>query len=232
MKRWIALAMVLMAGDAFAQTRSRSPYIRAESTQFSLNIEVARRENGHESIVRDGDELHSGDAFIVNVTPTARVYLYVAFVSADGQPVLLWPSEGRTVEAEGGQRMRLPSAGNEIALDTHTGTETLLVIGSRDYLSTSDPALFAALRRAVGTALPTEPTNVTPQPPRGRQRAQTNDRPAGGQTTASAGLLVGWRTRGMLVRREGSSVNDSSNTLRVSADNDGVVVWKVRFRHT
>lgn len=244
MSRWMAVSIVIAcSAAAHAQVPGTTRALGLRRTSFDIEIDVTARQGANRFPLQPDARLRSGDALTVTVRPTAPVTVYVAYVGADHQPVLLYPTNGRRVEVGAGQVVRLPPAGEEIYLDNQTGTETLLVVATRDPLSFSDRVLYDALRGAVGAQMPADPPSPSPPPPPPHRRADhragappppqppqppttPSPSPPPAAVRASTDALIGYRTRGMHLGAE-----DAGATDRWRADDGGVVVWKLSFRH-
>jgi len=103
---------------------------------LEVSFQILARKAGYdgELVVREGEELRSGDQVRLVVKPNRPAHLYVFFIDSQGRAHLLHPdspgSKSRIEDAE----VRLPADRAYFRLDNHPGTESLLVAAALEPL--------------------------------------------------------------------------------------------------
>ena len=104
----------------------------------------AQHRDGRRSPFVSGQALHSGERFWMHVSAQERLYVYVIFAAADGSATVVYPERG-DVALEPSQTLRVPAT-QDFELDGTTGTETILLVASRQPLGGSTGPFEAAMR--------------------------------------------------------------------------------------
>ena len=121
----------------------------ASSPSFALTVK-AGGPGGTESLVYGGETLHTGDDFWFELRVFEPLHLYVVWLSANGERNVLYPTD-RDAALEPGEARRVPNdAGSFFELDKTPGVERLVLVGSREALSSSDPKLARAVAAVHG----------------------------------------------------------------------------------
>jgi len=93
--------------------------------------------DGPAALVSSGQRLKSGDRVAVHVVPNANAYVAVALVSSEGEPQLLFPSQGPGILGAGVVE-RIPPVGKWFRLDKSAGREDIYVYASKRPLVAED----------------------------------------------------------------------------------------------
>jgi hypothetical protein len=153
------------AGSDGAAARSAAPVPAA--VQLSMHVEALSQRERRQYLLRASETLHTGDGVALFFKVDRPAYAYVAMVSPDGTPTLLYPT-GSEQPLSAGVEKRIPREGEWLVLDDRAGQENLFVIASAQPLSETDPGLCRSLGLpcATPTSAPASPPPPPPPPPR------------------------------------------------------------------
>lgn len=97
----------------------------------SLELRMAKRDDGGWQSVMPGATLQSGTEFSVNVTAGQTAYVYVGQRSGNAEVSLVFPGVGQAPVAHSAGRMvSIPAAGQWFRVDDRPGRETLFALVS------------------------------------------------------------------------------------------------------
>lgn len=119
--------------DASRGLKEAGVYVRDAA---HLTFQVWALEGEQKRIVREGDELRTGDQIEIEIKSDADIYVYLLQFFADGSSAVL----AKEVRARKGEFVRLPERGGYYELDEFTGVEHLYFLASQSRLSDVDQA--------------------------------------------------------------------------------------------
>ncbi len=229
------LNLVSTATGEAASARAAPP-----SAGLQLLARITAQHAGQSVEVRDGATLRSGDRLALSVSVDRAAWVYLAYVDGQGQPAILYPTNGQGVRVQPGEMVRVPPPGLTIELDANPGEEHLMVIATERPLEQSDPTLHAAVSETLsassepptGRAIQDAPSAATQGAPVAAPatRANHGDRLAARPRNTAGGTLVAYRTRGVRLTRDSAAPEEGAG-LRLAADTEGVVAWRIDFHH-
>lgn len=133
-----------------------SPVVTDDGHPVGVDMQVeALVGEGPAAMVGSGQRLKSGDRLAVHVTPNANAYVAVALVSSEGEPQILFPTQGPGIVG-GGVVERIPAPGKWFRLDKSAGREDIYVYAAKHPLAPEDilvrvKADAEAARKAAAT---------------------------------------------------------------------------------
>ncbi|MBN2498862.1 MAG: DUF4384 domain-containing protein [Deltaproteobacteria bacterium] len=112
---------------------------------------------GREGLLKPGEHLRSGDGLRVLIEVEREAYVYLVYRDAAGAQQLLFPGSGlgQDNRLDAGKLLSIPAEGQWLELDRRTGTETLIVLASREPI---EEPVSACLDLAPGELLQDEAT--------------------------------------------------------------------------
>ncbi len=204
------------------------PFI-LEVMPFTLEV-TPRLRGSREIVLKNGDQVVSGDTIKVEVKTSVNAHLYLGYCDK-AHKLTIYPREG-SIEAKAGKITYVPHRDAVLRLDDQLGSEVLYVIASRRKLDLGDPELAEAisrfrpdadslecapLNRALGKKKPPEPViasasskrlHKTPEPePSGPERKRAD---------LGRGGYIRWEATG---------------GVSAGGDRDGIVVLRYTFTH-
>ncbi len=228
---------------------------KAGSKAFELTFQTFASSEGGQRGVDQGATLKSGDKIALSVTVSRPAYIYVLQFFPDGSAEVLFPGPGEELPVSGTQRV--PNTG-WFQLDDAVGEEHVYVVASAEPLAKADGAVKKTVdtvritrkappEPAAGTAItepahdmpdPTKPDPATPDPirpdpvkPEPVKPEPTN--PSGIPVRAKAIGGGGGRPApgGISLRERGLKRVEAGSTIRATADEGGVTVFRFSFNH-
>jgi hypothetical protein len=120
------------------QLASLAVVVTDDGRMVDVDVQVeALVGDGPAAMVSSGQRLKSGDRLAIHVIPNANAYVAVALVSSDGQPQILFPSQGPGILGAGVVE-RIPAPGKWFRLDKSAGREDLYVYAAKHPLASDD----------------------------------------------------------------------------------------------
>ena len=134
----IAAPQPVMTAAPPSQAVPAAPAVVDDGVAVAVDVRAeALVGEGPAAPIATGQRLKSGDRLAVYVTPNATAFVYAALVSTDGQPQLLFPTQGQGIVAAGVTE-RIPPAGKWFRLDKSTGREDIYVYAAKQPLRIED----------------------------------------------------------------------------------------------
>ena len=221
---------------------------------FELTFQTFASAEGGQRGVDQGATLKSGDKIALSVSLTRPAYIYVLQFFPDGSAEVLFPGPGEEHPITGTQRV--PGTG-WFQLDDAVGEENVYVVASAEPLAQADAAVMKTVdtvrtthkappEAPSGTALtepaPREPDPVKPpitpdpvKPPVPPDPVTNPTTPLKTPTTPVRVKAIGSGGRpspgGANLRERGIKRVEAGSTIRATADEGGVAVFRFSFNH-
>jgi hypothetical protein len=133
-----------------AATMQAAPPARAVAPRLEVYARVLEDGRQHERAVAPGAVLRSGDEVRLEVTVWEDAHLYVVALGSSGTAVLLHPLsvDSADTRVRAGEPLAIPRDGGFVALDGHTGEESLFAFTTAEPLATVRTLLTRVEARA------------------------------------------------------------------------------------
>jgi len=249
--RLATLLSVLAIGCGGGGT-TREPTTPAKpdgSKSFELTFQTFASAEGGQRGVDQGATLKSGDKIALSVSVSRPTYIYILQFFADGSAEVLFPGPGEERPVNGTQRV--PGTG-WFQLDDAVGEENVYIVASAELIAKADAAVMKTVDTVrtthkappdvtAGTTL-TEPAQrevlepTQPEPP--KVDPPKPEKPEAGKPATGApvrGKAIGSGSRpapgAISLRERGLTRVEAGSTIRATADEGGVAVFRFSFNH-